>query len=114
VIGLLFPILQAMVYYVRFGILNPYAPLIDYILFFLAGTLGGLVLIALLRRSYTKTAKWSVALAFLLGTPVAFIASLGGGLLGPFGVVLLPAVIWAVFSAIGYGIGRLFSKDDTK
>jgi DMSO reductase anchor subunit len=113
-IGLLFPILQALIYYIRFGILNPYAPLIDYILFFLAGTLGGLILIALLRRSETKSAKWSVSLAYLLGTPVAFLGSLGGGLFGPVGVILLPTIIWAVFSLIGYWLGSLFSKDKSK
>lgn len=112
VLGLLFPVLQAAFYYARFGILNPYAPLIDYLLFFLGGTLGGFILIALLRRSGTKAAKWSVTLAFLLGTPIAFIGSLGGGLLGPIGVVLFPAIIWAVFTGIGYWIGKLFSKGE--
>ena len=114
VIGLLFPILQGAIYYIRFGILNPYAPLIDYILFFLAGTLGGLVLIALLQRSHTKAAKWSVIVAYLLGTPIAFLGSLGGGLFGPVGVILLPVIIWAIFTAIGFGVGRLFFKGETK
>jgi len=69
VTGLLFPLLQALIYYVRFGTLNPYAPVFDYVLFFLGGTLGGFVLIALLRRSETMAAKSSVGLAFLLGYP---------------------------------------------
>lgn len=113
VIGLHFPILQAVVYYARFGMRNPYAPLFDYVLFFLGGTLGAFILIALLRRSPTRAAKWSVGLAFLLATPLAFIGSLGGGLLGPLGVVLLPALIWGVFTAIGYWIGGLIAKART-
>jgi len=114
VIGLHFPILQAAVYYARFGTYNPYAPLFDYVLFFLGGTLGAFILIALLRRSPTRAAKWSVSLAFLLGTPLAFIGSLGGGLLGALGVILLPALIWGVFTAIGYWIGSLIAKAQSK
>jgi len=109
-IGLFFPILQDLIYYLRFGILNPYAGLQDYVLFFLAGALGGLILIALLRRSRTNAAKWSVLLAFLLATPLATLGMLGGGLFGFFGIVLLPAAIWAIITGIGYGIGRLVSR----
>jgi len=109
-IGLLFSVLQIVIYYVRFGQLNPYAPLTDYLLFFLAGILGGLALIAFLRRSGTMAAKWSVTLAFLLGTPLAFLGSLGGGLLGSVGAVLFPVLVWTMFSLIGYWGGRLFSK----
>jgi hypothetical protein len=108
--GLFFPILQGTIYYLRFGILNPYAGVLDYVLFFLGGALGGLILIALLRRSLTKAAKWSVLLAFLLATPLATLGMLGGGLFGLLGIVLLPAVIWAIITGIGYGIGRLLSR----
>jgi len=113
-IGLLFSVLQVAIYYLRFGQLNPYAPLTDYLLFFLAGSLGGLALIAFLRRSGRQAVKWSVTLAFLLGTPLAFLGSLGGGLLGQLGVLLFPVVIWTVFSALGYRFGRIFSKGKTE
>jgi len=113
-IGLLFPVLQAVVYYARFGMRNPYATLVDYLLFFLGGTLGAFILIAFLRRSPTRASKWSVGLAFLLGTPLAFIGSLGGGLLGWLGVILLPALIWGVFTATGYWIGGLIAKARAK
>jgi hypothetical protein len=109
-IGLFFPVLQGAIYYFRFGIFNPYAGLLDYAMFFLGGALGGTILIALLRRSRTKAAKWSVLLAFLLATPLATLGMLGGGLLGPIGTVLFPAVIWVIITGIGYGIGRLFSR----
>ncbi len=109
-IGLLFPIAQAAIYYFRFGQLNPYATVLDYLLFFLAGALGALVLIPLLRRSRTPAARWIVLLAFLLATPLAIAGMVGGGLFGPVGVVLLPAILWAIFAGIGYGIGRLVSR----
>jgi hypothetical protein len=108
-IGLVFPLLQAGIYYFRFGTLNPYATLPDYALFFLGGALGGLILIALWRRSRTKEARRSVLVAYLLATPFALAGMLGGGLFGPLGIVLLPALIWALFAGIGYGIGRLGS-----
>jgi hypothetical protein len=109
-IGLVFPLLQDLLYYLRFRILNPYAGPLDYALFFLAGALGGLILIALLRRSRTTAAKWIVLLAFLLATPLAIAGMLGGGLFGLFGILLLPAAIWAIFTGLGYGIGRLLSR----
>lgn len=109
-IGLFFPVLQGTIYYLRFGVLNPYASPLDYTLFFLAGGLGGSIFIALLRRSRTNTAKWIVILAFVLASPLATIGMLVGGLLGFFGVVLLPAAIWAILTGIGFWIGRFFSR----
>ena len=109
-VGLLFPVLQGTIYYLRFGLLNPYAGFLDYFLFFLAGALGGLVLIALFQRSRTRAAKWIVLVAFLLATPLATLGALGGGLLGLFGVVLLPPVIWAAITGIGYLVGSLVSR----
>jgi hypothetical protein len=64
-IGLVFPVLQAGVYCFRFGRLNPYASPLEYVLFFLAGALGGLVLIAFWRRAETKTTRR----AALVGVP---------------------------------------------
>jgi hypothetical protein len=113
-IGLFFPVFQVAIYYLRFGRLNPYAPLTDYALFFLAGTAGGLILIALLRRSRTKAAKWNVVIAFLLATPFAIFGMLGGGLLGPVGIVLFPALIWGIVTGIGYWIGKFISKRESQ
>jgi hypothetical protein len=112
--GLLFPVVQIGIYYFRFGRLNPYSPLLDYIMFFLTGTVGGLIFIALLRRSGTKAAQWSVTLAFLLATPIATLGMLGGGLLGPVGVVLFPTLIWGIITTIGYLIGGLISRSRMK
>ena len=109
-IGLFFPVLQSTIYYFRFRVLNPYAGPLDYALFFLAGALGGLILIAFLRSSRTKAARWIVVAAFLLATPFATLGMLGGSLLGLFGIVLLPGAIWAIFTGIGFWIGRFFSR----
>ena len=109
-IGLAFPLLQALIYVLRFGELNPYAALTDYGLFFVAGLLGGLVLIAFLRASRTPVARWLVFGAYLLATPFAMIAMVLGGLLSLVNVVLPSLAIWAVFTAIGYFIGRVIFR----
>jgi hypothetical protein len=106
-IGLVFPALQALIYFLRFGGWNPYAGWLDYVLFFTAAALGGLVLIAFLRASRAPAARWIVLGAYLLATPFALMGMLAGGLLGPLGVILFSLVIWAVFTAIGYFVGRL-------
>jgi hypothetical protein len=105
-----FPLLQALIYVLRFGQLNPYAALSDYGLFFIAGLLGGLVLIAFLRASRTRAARWMVLAAYLVATPFAMLAMVLGGLLSLVNVVLPSLTIWAVFTAIGYFIGRLIFR----
>jgi hypothetical protein len=109
-IGLVFPALQALIYFLRFGGWNPYARITDYVLFFAAAALSGLVLIAFLRASLTPASRWTVLGAYLLGTPFALIGMLAGGLLGPLGVILCSLLIWAVFVAIGYFIGQVLLK----
>jgi hypothetical protein len=109
-IGLAFPLLQALIYVLRFGQLNPYAALTDYGLFFIAGLFGGFVLIAFLRASRTPAARWMVFGAYLLATPFAMIAMVLGGLLGLVNVVVPSLAIWGVFMAIGYFIGRLIFR----
>jgi hypothetical protein len=109
-IGLVFPIAQIVIYFLRFGEMNPYASILDHLWFFLAGAAGGLLLIELLRRSLTGVQKWIVAVAYLLGTPVSTLMMVGGGLLGPIGIILFPLINWALFSGFGFLVGRYFSR----
>ena len=109
-IGLLFPLLQVAIYYMRFGELNPYAPVWDYLWFFLAGTAGILLLIFLLNRSANGAQRWAVALAFLVGTPISTMMMVGGGVLGPIGIILFPLLNWVLFSGLGFLVGRYFSR----
>jgi uncharacterized membrane protein YedE/YeeE len=83
---------------------------LDYSLFFLAGALGGIVLITLLRYSRNKVTNRSVIVAFLLASPLAVLGMLAGSLFGLFGVILLPAAIWTVLTGIGFGLGRFLSR----
>jgi hypothetical protein len=85
-VGLVFPVLQVLIYFVRFGGLNPEAPLSDYLLFFLGGFLAGVGLIYFLRRS------------------------LVGGVMGVVGVLLLGVSPSVFITGVGYFLGRAFSK----
>jgi hypothetical protein len=109
-IGLVFPILQVVIYFLRFGEMNPYAVIVDHLWFFLSGAVGALLLILLLRRSQTPVQKWIVALAYLLGTPISTLMMVGGGLLGPIGIILFPLFNWFLFCGFGFLVGRFLSR----
>jgi len=110
VVGLLSVIAQIAVFFVRFGKWNASSTVLDYILFFAAGTLGGLILIYFLNRQNSKTA-WSLTLlAFLLASPIALIMMISGGLLGSIGVLVFPQIPWALFSWLGGLVGNYLDK----
>jgi hypothetical protein len=110
VVGLLSIVAQIATFYMRFGKWNVSSTMLDYVLFFLTGTLGGLILIFFLNRQNSKTA-WSVTLlAFLLASPIAMVMMVGGGLLGSIGVLIFPQIPWALFAWIGGLVGNFFAK----
>lgn len=106
-IGLLTIANQVATFYMRFGRMNMGASFVDYLLFFIAGTLGGLILIYFLNRQTSSGKRWAVLIGFLLATPIAMFLVLGGGLFGPLGVILLPQIPWALMALIGSLVGRL-------
>ena len=109
-VGLLSVVAQIAVFYGRFGKWNAYSTGLDYILFFVAGTLGGLILIYFLNRHTSKTA-WSLTLlAFLLASPIALVMMLGGGLLGSIGVLVYPQIPWTLFAWLGGMVGNFIAK----
>jgi hypothetical protein len=110
-IGLLMPVLQIIIFYFRFGKFNQDSSLFDYVMFFLAGALGGLILIALLRRSRTQPAKWIVVIAFILATPIALTGMVVGGLVGPIGVLFMSAMLWTIITGMGFLVGRFLSRN---
>lgn len=101
---------QVFTFYFRFGQFNPYASWLDYLLFFAAGVLGGLILVFFLNRQASAKAWWSVLVAFALATPVAMILMVGGGLLGFVGILFFPQVPWGIFLWLGSLIGRIISR----
>ena len=109
VIGLLAVAAQVLTFYFRFGSWNTTATFAEYLFFFLAGALGGSTLIYFLNRQESARARWIVLVMFLLASPLALFAMLGGGLLGPIGVLVFPQIPWALFTWIGSLVGRFGS-----
>ena len=110
-LGLLSIIVQAVTFYLRFEMWNGSSSALDYLLFFVAGSLGGLILIYFLNRQASKTAWWVELIVFLLATPVAMMFMIGGGLLGPLGVLIFPQVPWALFAWIGGLIAKFVTRE---
>jgi hypothetical protein len=105
-VGLLSVAAQVITFYVRFGRLNTDSPPEDYLFFFLAGTLGGWILIFFLNRESSARARWILLAAFLIASPIALTMMLGGGLFGWVGVFLLPQIPWAIFTWLGSWVGK--------
>ena len=109
-IGLVFPVLQVLIYFVRFGSLNPESPVTDYLLFFLGGALAGAGLIYFLRRSETPGTFRVVIIAFIISMPFAMFGMVMGGLMGVVGILLLGVSPSVFITGVGYFLGRAFSK----
>jgi hypothetical protein len=109
-VGLLIVAAQVITFYVRFGRWNMDAFILDYLLIFLAGALGGLILIYFLNRHSSLDARFVVLIAFLLASPLALFMMIGGGLLGIPGILILPLIPWALFTWIGSFVGRRLSR----
>ncbi len=109
-VGLLSVVAQIAMFYLRFGRLNTDATIMDYILFFAAGSLGGLILIFFLNRQNSKTARSATLLAFILASPIASFLMIGGGFLGPLGVLIPPQIIWVLSACVGELIGNSLAK----
>lgn len=109
-VGLVSVLWQVFSYYFRFGQFNPYAAMLDYLWFFLSGSLGGLILVFFLNRQSTSKARWWVLIAFVLAIPVAMIFMMGGGLFGFIGILLFPQFPWLLITWLGSLMGRFFSR----
>jgi hypothetical protein len=107
-VGVLCVVVQILIFFIRFERWNTEATFTDYLLFFLAGTLGGLILIYFLNKQTSVTQRWVVLILFLLASPIALLFMLGGGLLGPLGVLIFPQIPWVLVMWIGSWMGKRF------
>ena len=110
-VGLLSAAAQVLEYYFRFSRWNTEATPTEYLLFFLAGTLGGVILIFFMNRQASTRRRWVVLIAFLLASWIALIMMIAGGLLGPIGVLLFPQIPWALFTWIGSWLAKFIVRD---
>lgn len=109
-IGLIFPILQTLVFFLRFSAFNAEAGAQDYFFFYIAGVVIGLGLIYLLNRSQSTGAWRGALIGFIVGIPFALFGMLMGGLMGPLGAIFLGVSPAVFLIALGYFFGRLFSR----
>jgi peptidoglycan/LPS O-acetylase OafA/YrhL len=110
VVGLLVIVAQVLMFYFRFGRWNTAAMFAEYLFFFLAGALGGSILVFFLNRQPSRSARWMVLVGFLIACPIALFMMIGGGLLGPFGVLAFPQIPWALFTWLGSIVGSFATK----
>ena len=108
-VGLLSVAAQVVSFYLCFGYWNTASTCVDYAFFFLAGSLGGLVLIFFLNRTVTMRGRWLVLAGFLLASPVALFMMVMGGLSGWLGILLFPLPPWAFSAWLGSFGERLLS-----
>ena len=109
-VGVLFVVLQVLLYFFRFNSLNPDAPASDYLFFFIGGVIIGLGLIYLLRRSENKATYRGTLIGFVIGIPFALFGMLLGGLVGPLGSILFSMSPGIFMTTVGYFLGHTFSK----
>ena len=109
-VGLLSVAAQVITYYLRFARWNAEATFIEYLFFFLAGSLGGSILLFFLNRQTSRRGRWIVLIMFLLISPLALLLMIVGGLIGLLGALLLPQIPWALFSWLGSLLSRIVSR----
>jgi hypothetical protein len=111
IVGLFAIAAQVVWFFFRFGRWNIDASLTEYLLFLLAGTIGGVILIYFLNRQASIVQRWIVLVAFLLAFPVAVFVMLLGGLFGPLGIILFPQIPLALLTWIGSLLGKIVSRE---
>ncbi len=109
-IGALFPVLQLAIFLLRFNRWNTDSPAIEYLFFYISGTVIGLGLIYFLRRSENKGVQRATIIGFVIGIPFALFGMVMGGLGGPLGAILLGMSPGVFMTALGYFLGLALSK----
>jgi len=109
VVGVATVLWQVVTFYLRFGRMNADSGILDYVMFFLAGVVGGLILAFFLNKQTSNNGWWIVMIAFLLAFPVSMVFILGGGLLGYVGIILFPQIPWGIATWLGSVIGKRFA-----
>ena len=106
-LGLLYYPLQQLIFFWRFGRFNTIFSVND-LLLPLVGIFAFLLLFSFLKRTEQKNGRMLLWILFiLLAIPLSLIGSVGGGLLGPLGIVIFGLVPVLIVLAIGKGIARL-------
>lgn len=108
--GALFLVLSLVMLLFGFGNLNSQAPIVDYVIVFLTGTLIGVALVYFLRRSEQPSVFKATLIAFAISVPFALFGITFGGMVGGIGIFFLGVSPAIFITAVGYFIGRAFVK----
>lgn len=109
-LGLLYYPLQQLIFYVRFGRFNATFHPMD-LLLEVVGVLAFLMLsytLSTTKQSSARTLLW--VLFLLVAVPLSLIGSVGGGLLGPLGIVVFGLVPVLLVLLLAKGVIRVFWK----
>ncbi len=109
-IGILFPVLQVLTFFLRFKRWNADGPLVEYLFFYIGGVLIGLGLIYFLRRTENRNVQRATIIGFIAGIPFALFGMVMGGLAGPLGAIILGMSPGIFMTAVGYFLGLAFYK----
>ena len=103
----LWPGLHLLVFLVRFGRL-PAGGFADALVFLPMGVIAAIILLVLWARAGARPGKVGLALGYLLGSPIAFMGSLFGGLMLPpvVGILLYGAGPLLVGMLTGYALAQ--------
>lgn len=100
------PLVHVLVFRARFGRMPEAAGPLDYVWFGLTGLIAAWVTIAFMERATSPRQRTTTILGTLLAAPMAAMGNLGGGLLGPIGVVLFGTLPFVLGAWGGWSVGR--------
>ena len=107
---LLFPVINLLIYFVRFG--APQSSLfLESLLFAPIGFLGSLVLFYFYDRADTRIHKNTNIVGFLLAFPFALLGGVMGGLLGIAGAILFGVVPLVIGVLLGNWAGGMLAQN---
>lgn len=111
-IGLAWPVTHVLAFFLRFP--EHFGPetVLESWVFVPFGLLSGVGLVALFSRASTRVGQAAVVSGYLLLSPIAFIGSLGGGLMfhPALGALLYGGLPLLIGMGMGYGIGVLYEN----
>lgn len=108
--GLLFLVLGLVIFLSGFGNSDAQAPLMNYVMVFLAGTLIGAVLVYFLRLSEQAALFKVTLIAFAISLPFAIFGLVFGGVVGGIGLFLLVVSPSVFIIGLGHYLGRIFIR----
>ena len=109
-LALLFPIINLIVYTVRFHIPDSRLYL-ESLVFAPIGLIGGLIFFYFYDKSHSPVQKKAIIAGFLLAMPLAVLGGLIGGLLGIAGAIIIGALPLAMGVLLGNYFGGMLAEE---